>query len=136
MKARDANKIVKGEPGKYLPLLEQEHLSRTFLNLKKVDGQYADALFTGYSTGSYCYAPTGYDYWLAANKKIEKEAFYLASKRLDGFYPFSRTLLYPAKYFSFGVRDSRGELRPLTDGELSQIPKDFGLEELNQCLGE
>ena len=133
MKSQDATRIVKGEPNRFEPLLEKEHLSRTFLNLKKVNGEFADILFTGHSTGSFCFSPNGFNCWIAANKDIEKAAFYQVSGSLGDFYPNSRALLYLARHFPKGARGNNGEPRLLTTNELSRIDPNYGLEELKKC---
>ncbi len=100
-------------------LFSREHHFDVASSLRKVDGQYSDALWLGDETqGTFTYVPTGFDYWCAASKPIEVEVALALAVRTKSMFTAVSLL---ATHFPRGVRSDSGELRSLSEVEMSSL---------------
>jgi type IV secretory pathway VirB4 component len=99
-------------------LFPEEGIGSLVRTLGKKDGIYSQGLFWSEETrGTFTYAPTGFDYWLAASKPLELDAFERVFRKLGGYRD---ALWWLAKYAPNGFRNREGRIRPMTDAELSE----------------
>lgn len=71
-------------------------------SLLKKNGEYSEILYLGESfKGTFTYTPTGYDYWLAANKEADSYNIDLVAK---AFGSFQKAVKFLAENYPAGVR--------------------------------
>lgn len=120
-----ANKIILPMEKDEIPNLKKSQLLQNpyyydlIGSLVKKNGAFSEFLYLGNAfNGSCAYVPTGYDYWLAINKNEDVHNFDAVFSRLGSRREAVRAL---ADRFPMGVRDSRGDLRKLTEDEITDL---------------
>lgn len=116
--------ILSMEPKTYGPLVGEgklftdENLVKNLGSLKMIRGHYAELIFSSPETsGSFRYAPTGFDFWLGISEGDDMAAFkkVYALMKQGGDLAATRALHYLAKHHPWGFK-----------GSFSDIPTDFG----------
>lgn len=101
-------------------LIPNEHYGNLVRTLQKRNGIYSQAFWWGDEVrGTFTYAPTGYDYWLAASKPCEVETVDKVAAQVGSY---AKALGWLAHRAPFGFRDANArDVRGILDSELSSI---------------
>ena len=115
---------------KGIPKFLTDDVAEVVRTLVKVDGVYSQGFWWSSDIkGSFVYAPTGFDYWLAASKPKEVSGTVdRVAQRLGSYW---RAIHWLATHHPFGFpdRSATDRVRVITDEELNAIPLDYVSEE-------
>lgn len=100
-------------------LFESDHVVTLVGSLRKVDGRSSQGLWLSETAGTFTYAPTGFDYWLAASKPEEVQTVHRLAAAIGGPERYWRAVAWLAVHKPFGFRVNRKAVRAITDDELA-----------------
>jgi hypothetical protein len=99
-------------------LIGSDHHVELIASLRKRDGVYSQGLWIGERAGTFTYAPTGFDYWLAASKPEEVTTVDRLAAAIGGAHPYWEAVAWLAKHKPFGFRTEDRRVRSMTDAEI------------------
>ncbi len=108
-------------------LIGSDHHVELIASLRKRDGVYSQGLWIGDTVGTFTYAPTGYDYWLAASKPEEVTTVDRLAAAIGGAHPYWEAVSWLARHKPFGFRTEDRRVRPMTDAEIAEAVADLQL---------
>lgn len=92
--------------------------------LRKRDGVFSQGLWMGETAGTFTYAPTGFDYWLAASKPEEVGNVDRLAAAIGGPRAYWEAVSWLARKRPFGFRGDDRKVRAMTDEEIAQAAAD------------
>jgi hypothetical protein len=101
-------------------LIGSDHQGQLIASLRKIDGVFSQGLWLGERQGTFTYAPTGYDYWLAASKPEEVASVERLATALGGSGRYWRAVSWLARNRPAGFRGDDHRVRAMTDEELTR----------------
>ena len=104
-------------------LISSDHEAQLISTLRKRDGQYSEGLLLSAPQylGTFLYAPTGYDYWLAASKPVEVQAVDRLAEAVGGARPYWEALAWLARNAPRGFRSAEDrKVRAMNQEELKK----------------
>jgi hypothetical protein len=106
-------------------LLASDHAIELIASLQKRDGIYSQGLGVGgVGAGTFTYAPTGFDYWLAASKGEEVRTVVGLAEAIGGPNKFWEAVSWLARNKSSGFRTNDKRVREITPEEVAQAVAD------------
>jgi len=101
-------------------LIASDHHVELIASLRKRDGIFSQGLWIGETQGTFTYAPTGYDYWLAASKPEEVTTVDRLAAALGGAKPYWEAVSWLARHKPSGFRTEDRRVRAMTDAEIAE----------------
>jgi hypothetical protein len=108
-------------------LIGSDHHIELIASLRKRDGVFSQGLWIGETAGTFTYAPTGYDYWLAASKPEEVTTVDRLAAAIGGERQYWEAVSWLAKHRPFGFRTEDRRVRAMTDAEIAEAVAELQL---------
>jgi hypothetical protein len=126
MSHEDIELSITEDEKKGIPKFLTDDVAEVVRTLTKLDGVYSQGFWWSSDIkGSFIYAPTGFDYWLAASKRKEVNGTVdRIAHRLGSYW---RAIHWLANHHPFGFSDKNAtdKVREINEDELNAIPLDY-----------